>query len=259
MMQSTVRSLLTRLTEQLVVYFLEDGQIKHQDEFVARLADGAWDGLILLLRQSIATEDEVMLEEIGVFRKNENRWEFHPAASLLEVDAMKLSEEDESKQLAQTSLFYLDQATELLGQLERDPVIHSESMSPESKLLRSVFGEKVSDESVLSDRITEAARKLERVANSLRNRGVTISVTSENRATLGDFVDVRPTEDLDMAAEERALPLGVRDSRTRRPSTVAEAIEAGKKAYREEKERRLRLEEGESIAQSQSDTANSET
>src|SRR5689334_15368036 len=112
MKQSNVRALLSRLTEQLVHYFSEDGKISDTKEFSERLALGTWEGLILLLRQSIANSDEVLLEEVGLFRKVEDQWIFEPAASLLEVDAMKLEATASHVYLAQKALFHLQQGSE---------------------------------------------------------------------------------------------------------------------------------------------------
>src|SRR6266853_5538649 len=112
MNQTTVRALLSRLTGQLIVYFSEEGQISETKEFAERLAVATWEGLILLLRQSIAYNDEVLLEEVGLFQKFSDQWFFEPAASLTEVDAMKLSPREEHQYLAQKALFYLSQGTD---------------------------------------------------------------------------------------------------------------------------------------------------
>ena len=167
MKQSIVWTLLSRLTEQLVLYFYEDGKITDTKEFSERLALGTWEGLILFLRQSIANSDEVVLEEVGYFKKVNNQWIFEPAASLFEVDAMKLPIAENRAFLAEKALFHLEQGVDLLANLSDDQTLPSKDVTAELNLFAKVYGEAAS-ELMLSDSISTIGNRLLRTARRLR-------------------------------------------------------------------------------------------
>ena len=181
MKQSIVWTLLSRLTEQLVLYFSEDGKITDTKEFSERLALGTWEGLILFLRQSIANSDEVLLEEVGYFKKVNNQWIFEPAASLFEVDVMKLPIAENHAFLAQKALFHLEQGVDLLANLSDDQtLLSSENISAELRMFNSVYGESAAD-ITLSDRITTVGNGLLRTARRLRGE------TTSAPASIGEI------------------------------------------------------------------------
>lgn len=232
MKQSAVRSLLSRLTEQLVLYFSEDGKITDTKEFSERLAMGTWEGLILLLRQSIANSDEVLLEEIGYLRKIEDNWIFQPAASLLEVDAMKLEASESHVYLMQKALFHLQQGTQLLSNIADDQELLSkaEAETPETKMLTAVFGQARKD-SMLSDRLDRIGRRLTRTARRLRGE------LPVDRAELGMGYEARG---VDIKADQ---------------IIGAARVYTGKRAYDEAKKA---YEEGKSIAEREAESAGAE-
>lgn len=240
MKQSTVRALLSRLTEQLVFYFSDDGKITDTKEYSERLALATWEGLILLLRQSIADSDEVLLEEVGYFRKIGDEWVFRPAASLLEVDALKLEPTESQLYLVQKALFHLQQGADLLANVVDDQELPSEpeTDSSEIKLLGAIFGADAVSDSMLSDRIDRLGTRLTRTARRLR-RGVDVGRQLGDRtAEYYEATRARAGELYSQAAELVSEVGSAGKERSRKQEgPVTEAINAGKRAYREEKRR----------------------
>src|ERR1044072_1835227 len=258
MKQSTVRALLSRLTEQLVLYFFDDGKITDTKEYSERLALATWEGLILLLRQSIADSDEVLLEEVGYFRKIGDEWVFRPAASLLEVDALKLEPTESQLYLVQKALFHLQQGADLLANVVDDQELPSEpeTDSSEIKLLGAIFGADAVSDSILSDRIDRLGTRLTRTARRLR-RGVDVGRQLGDRtAEYYEATRARAGELYSQAAELVSEVGSAGKERSRKQEgPVTEAINAGKRAYREEK-RRIELKgEAEAEAGSAASTA----
>jgi len=254
MKQSNVRALLSRLTEQLVHYFSEDGKITDTKEFSERLALATWEGLILLLRQSIANSDEVLLEEVGYFTKIGDDWIFKPAASLLEVDAMKLEPTESQMYLVQKALFHLQQGSDLLANVADDQELPSapEADTAEAKLLGAMFGADAVRDSMLSHRIDRLGIRLRRTARRLRGE---IAVGREGELTgehgsgrLPRFGEIRldPGRVYTTARHSDISQTGEKSGRS---ESLTEAIDAGKRAYQEEKRRtELEAQSGETEA-----------
>ncbi len=238
MKQSTVRTLLSRLTEQLVLYFSEEGKITETTEFSERMALSTWEGLILLLRQSIANSDEVLLEEVGHLRKADGTWIFEPAASLLEVDAIKLPTREEHEYLAQKALFYLNQGAELLANIPDDQVLSSAPLAAEERLLLSVFGDANMDDRKLSDSVALIGDRLMRKARRLRQEKSEVTQLGERRIEHYGTPRDRARELYSQSAERVGeVAQTAREAAARQTGTVAAAIDAGKKAYQSEKRR----------------------
>lgn len=255
MKETTVRTLLSRLTEQLLIYFSEEGQISDSKEFAERLAIATWEGLILFLRQSIANSDEVLLEEVGLLRKVDDQWLFEPAASLTEVDAMKLPALKEHQYLAQKALFHLNQGTELLASIPADQEMSSTASTAEERLLRTVFNVASTDEQKLSGRISLIADQLVRTLGRLQGRRqiqdrLHLSATGI-RQTRGEQIQARGEAGkyyegtMERAGEYYDISTGKAGEMVqhgvleREPAPryrdFAAGVEAGKKAYQEEK------------------------
>jgi len=236
MKQSNVRALLSRLTEQLVHYFSEDGKITDTKEFSERLALSTWEGLILLLRQSIANSDEVLLEEVGYFTKIGDDWIFKPAASLLEVDAMKLEPTESQMYLVQKALFHLQQGSDLLANVADDQELPSapEADTSEIKLLGTIFGDAIRD-SMLSDRINRIGTRLTRTARRLRGE------TDAGQTRTAELATGALSKMGTIRFEPKPQTVVSSSELERMRKEVNELFEQGKRAY-EEAQRETELE-----------------
>ncbi len=162
MNQSTITTLLSRLITQLEQHYIDGGDRR---EFADRLAQAAWSGLVMLMRHSFAQSDELLLEEVGHFRKREEAWTFLPAETLLEADSLRLPVEEASTLHAHQVLFYLDTAAALLRDLPHDVELSSAQLTAEEKLGRAIFGEQFNR--LLSQEVKRRSKSITRLAAGL--------------------------------------------------------------------------------------------
>lgn len=110
--------LLTRLIAKFVSKHFVSATLPA--DFPQNVANASWDALILLMRQTLATEHAVILRDLGVFERSADTWNFVPAASLTEVAALKVSVAEGHAQIAAMAVFHLENATRLLNNLPRE-------------------------------------------------------------------------------------------------------------------------------------------
>lgn len=120
------------MDEQIIMRFLSniisryldqvdhDWQVDQKKEISERIAEKAWDGLILLLRQTLLETTTVTLSELGRFERNGMEWKFWPAASLEEAAAFTLPAEEGYRASGQSVLHFLRSARELLEVIPSD-------------------------------------------------------------------------------------------------------------------------------------------
>lgn len=112
--------LLSHLTKQLVISFEEEGHLKNPEEFANRLTEAVWDGLISMMRDSLASKQNVVIDDLGAFNKIEDTWQFNPAATLVEGYSLSLNESEGAESIVNQAVFYLEQAINLLKYISYD-------------------------------------------------------------------------------------------------------------------------------------------
>ena len=126
MNEETLLLLLKRLTSQLVEHFDEKNRLSRREDFADRVAEGAWEGLVFMLRQSLAKEDFVVLKDVGTFRREKGGVSFEPAASLVQAAGLRAPAPEAYEEQARRALFYLHEATELLRCIPYDVKVRAE-------------------------------------------------------------------------------------------------------------------------------------
>jgi hypothetical protein len=166
--ENTILKLLSSLAKQLVDQFNEGRSDKQQWELANRMAEVTWEGLIFMMRQLLASGEDVILNDLGCFKKREEQWIFEPAASLAEAEAINISMAEAYQKLAHQTLFYLKEGTELLGKIPRDLELESAPLTKSERQTREIFGLMENVETRLSadiklvvDRLMRTIRRLE--------------------------------------------------------------------------------------------------
>lgn len=167
--EQTTLKLMSQLVKQVINRYATGRAIapEQRDEMAERVAEAAWEGLIVMLRQSFAEGQGVMLEHLGSFQKHKGQWLFMPAASLVEADAASLSEEEAPEMLARQALFYLTEGTEILDRLPKDLALEPQTrVRTVGELRRLIMGGEVAL-GLLSDEVRGLAMRLRRLADRL--------------------------------------------------------------------------------------------
>lgn len=109
---------LSRLVYQQIEMFdhgLTDEQVQ---ELAGQVAEGAWNGLILLLRENLATGSFIALHEFGLIALTaEGDYTFEPAASLAQAGSLSLPRDVGNVALAERAVFYLTESLRLVRTL----------------------------------------------------------------------------------------------------------------------------------------------
>lgn len=204
MEQDAVFALYSNLVKQLINYFDEEYGGRRQDELAALIAGAAWDGLILMLRQSFANREEVILDEVGHFVKKGEQWVFLPAASLAEADAINQEPGEAYDYLARQAVFYIREGLDLLDNVPHDITVVSGDLTPEEKLLHAIFGE-LADNRTLSTELAFFGKRRTRTMRRLKKS----TIEGEESATEADEVDL-PSHRIELGPtwdKERSLDL----------------------------------------------------
>lgn len=175
--EETVIHLLSRIVKHILADLDLPWTSEQQQEVSDRLSDAAWRGLILLLRQTLATDRSVILDEFGRFEKAPSGWVFEPAASLVEATALQLPPTAGYISLAHEALYRLEQGLELIKAVPTDVEL------PRSKTqieLDAALGGLTRN--ILSQRIKQFADTVAARADELSAAGLSRAPQSAERA-----------------------------------------------------------------------------
>lgn len=165
MNQATIKMLLSRLITQLESDYVERGGARRR-ELADRLAQAAWSGLVMLMRHSFAESNEMLLEEVGLFRKGEEGWTFIPADTMLEAESLRMPTEAALVTHARQVLFHLDTAAGLLRGMPHDVELPTQFSDKQEWLYRAVF-ESESSPRRLSSEVERMSHTVARLAAGL--------------------------------------------------------------------------------------------
>jgi len=165
--ETTTLRLMSHLVGQIINHYDSEGNInvEQRKQFSDKVAEAAWEGLVVMMRQSFAASESVVLEHVGRFEKRGEQWIFSPAASLAEADAVSLPPQEGREQLANHALFYLEQGEEILERIPRDVEIRLKVRVGE-EVIRAAAGYGI-ESPRLSEAIRRVALRLGRIANRL--------------------------------------------------------------------------------------------
>lgn len=128
-MEVAEAALLTSLSK-LVTYFLDqvpdlNDKPETREAIARRLADTAWNGLLLLLRDALARHPSATLDGLGRFElRDDGAITFSPDASLLEASTALMETQDRHRRLGSQAAFYLLQALTLIDAMPKDVEIN---------------------------------------------------------------------------------------------------------------------------------------
>src|SRR5438067_2416724 len=115
------RVLLELLTSLVGRYLIRSSsQQRVPADLASDIANAAWDGLILLLRQTLVTENVVTLPDLGIFERIGDGWSFSPAAGLTEAASLRVPPEAGQAEIAAMLVIHVAAAERLLDNLSRD-------------------------------------------------------------------------------------------------------------------------------------------
>lgn len=212
--EKTLVALLTRLALQLIELHDKEGKLERRPELAARLAEATWDGLVFMLRQSIASKETVVLEDVGIFRYDGERCVFVPAASLSEAEAINHKAEEAYKKLTRVVLYHLDQGTALVNVIPHDVSLTTadrglsrgdldDATDPAmTRLMEELFGPPPPPS--LSELLNQRAQELSRVAGLLVERS-SANATAATTATAAATATPATAEEAPPPAEWTAV------------------------------------------------------
>lgn len=195
--EAAVIALLGHLTKQVLAEADAQWTSDAREMLAERIADGSWNGLLLLMREGLARDGTLLLHEFGRFRRTESGISFHPAESLLSAASLNLPADEGAGWLAKRALFYLNEATKILATFSSDLVVEGEGArepakkeTREEKLLRVIFGfGEPGHQQPLSDTIDSHARVLRGIARRLRGEmPLAQGRTAQRRTKLAEVV-----------------------------------------------------------------------
>lgn len=199
MNEDTILKLLSQFVKQLLEQFEQSLAPEDLDTFAERVADAAWNALLLFLRHSLGHDQPAILEEVGRFERSDTGVNFEPAASLVEAASLSLESREGQLWLADRALFYLDQGVELLEDIPEDLELKTRRsqierakkiFGSEEKILRAILGEKIRLLK-LSDAVHDAGQRLERIESRLRPQGIP-SLTMASRRGMRPWTPEAP-------------------------------------------------------------------
>ena len=158
---------LVKLLGQVISQILERHEKKSEGTEVAEeIAEVCWDGLILLLRESLLQSGDISLEGLGHFKREGEDWTFLPAVAIAEIEALRLNPEEGNRLLARRAVSLLRYGLSILEAIPADVAyleVEAEIiLTPEEKLLKAIFGdEAVPSSQRLSDRVASLAAAIQ--------------------------------------------------------------------------------------------------
>ena len=216
---------LLRLLTQIVNRFLADvgteliTDTSRRTELSKRLAEVAWNGLILLMRQCLAAGKPMILDELGRFEKRtrDDNWKFVPASSLEHAYALNLPVEEGYHRLARRALICLGEAKDLLDGIGGDlDVPVSDKELEEFEVRRALFGDKrLVDTEKLS---IGALKRIKEIEQRIKVIGESMLPTS----MLEPSAAASTSADLNASTAEPARPVSPESAKSRRKARGTE-------------------------------------
>lgn len=140
--EKIILQLLSRIIAKYLDEIEHEWKSDQRKEISERVAKVAWNGLILLLRQTLTEKQTVTLSELGRFESREGgEWRFLPAASLEEAYSFSLPAQEGVAESARCLLYFLKEAREILAALPSNPKIDFVERVP--VIMQSIFGANV--------------------------------------------------------------------------------------------------------------------
>ena len=164
MTEETLVALLTQLLKPTLRDLPATRTAAQLDAQAAIVADAAWAGLVMLLRQSLATGEPAALADVGHFERTDAEIRFVPAAALLEAASLQKTPADAHVFMIERAVLYLREGMALLQSVpfeaRAQAIPAAEILTPEEKLLRAIFGRSGAADAPLVDRLDPIARGL---------------------------------------------------------------------------------------------------
>jgi hypothetical protein len=130
MHEKTILTLLSQTVGQVIDQTVnQNWSIEEKNELSTHLADAAWNALIFMMRNCLANNQPVIIEELGRFERTDKGWTFHPAASLLEGATLKMTALEGHPFLAHQALFYLKESLAVMDRIPEDVKLPAEEQA----------------------------------------------------------------------------------------------------------------------------------
>lgn len=134
MHEKTILKLLSHTIGQIIDQTVrQEWSVDQKNELSAHLADAAWNGLILMIRNCLANNQPAIIEEFGRFEHTNDGWSFQPAASLLEGATLKMPSMEGHQLLAHQALFYLQETLDIVKKIPEDVKLHTEEKTEQAE------------------------------------------------------------------------------------------------------------------------------
>jgi predicted RNA-binding protein with RPS1 domain len=135
---------ITKLLSLIIASLLESKQERGSDKLAEEIAEASWDGLVLLLRESMLQQGEMSLEGFGHFRQVGEDWLFRPAVAIAEMEALRLQPEEGYRLLAERAVSLLTDGLHVLATIPEDVQYAKDAkertIPPQEALLGRIFG-----------------------------------------------------------------------------------------------------------------------
>lgn len=136
--EKTIIDLISLSIQSIIRIYGSPWSERDEKEIVERIADTAWNGLILGLRETLSKKEDISLEEFGHFEKTEgeNSWIFYPAESLIESIALGHDTVKADEYLVDQCLFFFTQSEVIILKILRMILLDSKAKGEKSSDLK---------------------------------------------------------------------------------------------------------------------------
>lgn len=211
MEEKTILAMLTKVVARLLDEAAPGLGTESREKLALHVADGAWNGLIVLLRQSLSGGQEVFLEDLGRFAWTEGHISLEPAAALTEAAALATPAEQGHRMIAAQALFLLHEGLRLVERtppgMKLDPADVRFRGTPEENFLHSLLGMGKITDVEFSGKVATVARRLEVQAARLRHPGPILMPGTEAPARVVSPAAVEPSAVQERQPTPSASPL----------------------------------------------------
>ncbi len=183
MKEETTLALLSQFMKKLLNHCDQNWDPEELGELSERLADAAWNALILFVRLSLTRGEPATFEEIGRFERTDTGVHFEPAASLLEAAALDLKTGKGRTWTAERAVFYLTQGVDLLETIPENLELEIAPINREQEVIVEVFGKKTYPRS-LSNIARDTALRLLQITNALELQETEATAETEPKPTI---------------------------------------------------------------------------
>lgn len=141
--EKSVLNLISQSVRHILREYGAGWDERAEQEVSDRVADVAWNCLILGMREMFSEGRPAAFDELGRFQLADGKWEFEPADSILEAGALSMNHEEGNQLMAVHALYYISQATSLIKRIPDEvilPRVRGE-LNPEESLKRAIFSD----------------------------------------------------------------------------------------------------------------------